>query len=77
MSNIFGTLVNKNTFLSHDKFQSNKEHAVVFFVEISPRITLRDTLRETIQDALMWSDIDEEISKLMIHEIKKKGGLST
>ena len=46
MSNIFDTLVNNNTFLSHDNFQSHKENAIGFFVNLSPRITLRDTLRE-------------------------------
>ena len=74
MSNIFETLVNNNTFLSHDKFQSHKEHAIGFFVNLSPRITLRDTLREKIQHTLMWIDLDDEISKPMIHNIEDKEG---
>ena len=77
MSNIFDTLVNNNAFLSHDKFQSHKEHAISFFVNLSPRITLRDTLREKNQDALMWIDLDDEISKPMIHNIEDKEGNPT
>ena len=45
MSNIFDTLVNNNAFLFYDKFQSHKEHAIGFFVNLIPRITQRDTLR--------------------------------
>lgn len=46
MSNIFDTLVNNNAFLSHNKFQSHKENAISFFVDLSLCIILRDTLRE-------------------------------
>ena len=64
--------MNNSTFLSHDKFQSHKKHAIEFFVDTNPRITLRDTLREKIQDALIWIDIDVETSQPMIHKIKDK-----
>ena len=77
MSNIFDTLVNNNAFLSHDKFQSHEKHAIGFFVNICPRIKLRDILCEKIQDALMWIDIDDEIIKPMIREIRDKEGLTT
>ena len=77
MSNIFDTLVNDNAFLSHKKFQSHKENAISFFVDLSLCIILRDTLREKIQDALMWIDLGDEISKPMIHEIKDKEGNPT
>ena len=72
MSNIFDTLVNNNAFLSHDKFHFHKKHVIGFFVHLSLRITLRDTLREEIQDALMWIDLDDEINKPMIHDIEDK-----
>ena len=72
---MFDALVNNSTFLSHDKFKSHKEHAIRFFVDISLRITLRYTLREKIQDALIWIDLDDKISQPMINEIKDKDGL--
>ena len=74
--NKFDTLVNNNFFLSHDKFRSHKEHTIGLFLDINPRITLRDTLCEIIQDALMLIDIDDKISKPMIHEVKDKDGLT-
>ena len=53
MTNIFSILVENGGFLKHQKFQSHKEHAIGFFVQISPKVTLRDKLRERIQDVLM------------------------
>ena len=52
-SNIFDSLVNNDSFLSHDKFQSHKECLIEFFVNISLLITFRYTIREKIQDTLM------------------------
>ena len=49
-----------NAFLRHEKFKSDKEHSLCFFVEIIPRVTLRETIRRRIQDQLMWIDLDDE-----------------
>ena len=42
MTNIFDTLVANEVYLSNNKFQSHKEHALGFFVNINPRVTLRN-----------------------------------
>ena len=77
MTNIFSTLVENGGFLKHQKFQSHKEHAIGFFVQINPRVTLRDKLRERIQDVLMWIDIEDEQSKDMLVDIKDNEGNPT
>ena len=77
MINILSTLVENGGFLKHQKFQSHKEHAIGFFVQISPQVTLGDTLRERIQDILMWIDIEDEQSKDMLVDIKDNEGNST
>ena len=70
MINILSTLVENGGFLKHQKFQSHKEHAIGFFVQINPKVTLRDKLCERIQDVLMWKDIQDEQSKDMLVDIK-------
>ena len=77
MTNISSTLVENGGFLKHQKIQSHKEHAIGFFVQISPQVTLRDKLRERIQDILMWIDIEDEQSKDMLVDIKDNEGNST
>ena len=77
MSNILDTLVTNSAFLTHTKFDSHKEHSISFFSQINPRITLRDTLRGTIQDLLMWIDLDDEESKPMLLDIKDSEGQPT
>ena len=39
-----------------------------------PHHTTRYTTRKKIQDALMWIDFDDKISKPMIHSIEDKEG---
>ena len=63
-----------STFLNHKKFNSHKEYSIRFFSQISPRITLCDTLRETLQELLMWIDLDDEESKPMIIDITNNKG---
>ena len=77
MTNILSTLVENGGFLKHQKFQSHKEHAIGFFVQISPKVTLRENLRERIQDVLMWIDIEDEQTKDMLVEIKDNEGNPT
>ena len=77
MINILSTLVENGGFLKHQKFQSHKEHAIGFFVQISPKVTLRDKLRERIQDVLMWIDIEDEQSKDMLVDSKDTEGNPT
>ena len=74
MTKIFVTLISNGAYLTHNKFQSHKEHAVGFFVNINPRVTLRDELRARLQEVLMWIDIEEKECQQMIHEVKDKEG---
>ena len=74
MSNIFDTLVKNNAFLSHKKFNSHKEHSIGFFLEVNPKITLRNEMRNRIQDQLMWIDLeDNETKKIMYPILDTKG----
>ena len=59
MTNIFDTLVANGAYLSHNKFQSHKEHEIGFIVNINLRVTLRDELRARLQDVLMWIDLED------------------
>ena len=68
VENIFDTLKKNNAFLRHDKFMSHKEYSLWFFVEVNPRVTLRETLRRRIHDKLMWINLDAEVSQYMIHQ---------
>ena len=40
MTNIFSILVENGDFLKHQKFQSHKKHAIGFFVQKRPKVTL-------------------------------------
>ena len=77
MTNIFDTLIANGAYLTHNKFQSHKEHAIGFFVNINPRVTLRDELRARLQEVLMWIDIEDKECQQMIHEVKDKDGNPT
>ena len=74
MTNIFSNIVENGGFLKHQKIQSHEEHAIMFFVQISPKVILRDKLREKIQDVLMWIDIEDEQTKDMLVDIKDNEG---
>ena len=65
---IFDTLKKNNALLHHEKFKSHKEHSLGVFVDINPRVTLRETLRRRIQYQLMWIDLDDDDCKDMIHQ---------
>ena len=60
LSNIFKTLVDNNAFFNNNKITHHREHAVDFFADINPKITLRDNLRQTVQDHLASMNIDDK-----------------
>ena len=72
MTNIFDTLIANGAYSTHNKFQSHKEHAIGFFININPRVTLRDELRARLQEVLMWIYIEDKECQQMIHEVKDK-----
>ena len=56
--------------LSHKKFKSHRKHSIDFFVNINPKISLRDSLRTRIQDQLTWIVLDDDESKDMTYTDK-------
>ena len=58
-------------------FILTKKIAIRFFVNINPRLTLRDKIRERLQDVLIWIDIENDESKLMLIDIKDIDGIPT
>ena len=60
-----------------NKFGTHKEHSIGFFTNINPKVTLRDNLRTTIQDLLMFIDLNDEESAPMIHQVKDSSGKET
>ena len=66
VSNIFKTLVDNNAFLNLNKYSYHREHSIGFFANISPKITLRENLRKSIQDHLMWMDIDDKENESLV-----------
>ena len=77
LSSIFDTLVKNNAYLSLNKFGTHKEHSIGFFTNINPKVTLRDNFCNTIQDELMWIDLNDEESAPMIHQVKDSSGKET
>ena len=77
MSNIFDTLVKNNAFLSHKKIDSHKEHSIGFFLEVNPKITLRNEMRNRFQDQLMWIDLEDNETKKIIYPILDSKGKPT
>ena len=77
MSNIFDTLVKNNAFLSHKKLNSHKEHSIGFFLEVNPKITLRNEMRNRIQDQLMWIDLEDNEAKKIMHPVLDTKGKHT
>lgn len=77
MLNIFDTLVKDNAFLSHKKFNSYKERSIGFFLEVNPKVTLRNETRNRIQDKLMWIDLEDNETKKIMHPILDTTGKPT
>ena len=72
MTNIFDTLIANGAYLFHIKFQSHKEHAIGFFVNINHRVTLRDELRDRLQEVLILIDLEDKECQQMIHVVNDK-----
>ena len=60
MSNILDTLVKNNAFLSHKQFNYHKKHFIGFFMNVNPKIILRNEMRKKIQEQLMWIDLEDK-----------------
>ena len=74
VSNIFKTLVDNNAFLNLNKYSYHREHSIGFFANINLKITLRENLRKSIQDHLMWMDIDDKETKSLVKKVLEKDG---
>ena len=64
----------KKLFKTNVKFQSHKEHAISFFVNTNPRVTLRDNIYEKLQEVLMWIDIEDKVYEEMLVGVNNKDG---
>ena len=72
ITNIFDILIANGAYFTHNKFQSHKEHAVRFFVNIYPQVTVRDELCSRLQEVLIWIDLEDKECQQMIHDDKDK-----
>ena len=77
LSNIVDTLVSNNAYLNLNKFCTHKEQSIGLFTHINPKVTLRDSFKNEIQNELMWIDLDDEKSAPLIHQIKDNKGKPT
>ena len=56
-----------------NKYSYHREHSIGFFVNINPKITLRKNLCKSIQDHLMWMDIDDKENESLVKKVLVKG----
>ena len=72
--NIFKTLVDNNAFLNLNKYSYHREHSIGFFANVNPKITLRENLRKSIQDHLIWMDIDDKENESLVKKVLERDG---
>ena len=55
-------------YLKMEKYNSQKEASIGFFLGINPKLTLRKTLKQRIDEICLWLDLDDEVTKQLIKE---------
>ena len=55
-------------FLKMEKYNSQKETSIGFFLGINPKLTLRNALKKKIDEICLWLDLDDEDTKKLIKE---------
>ena len=73
VSNIFKTLVDNNEFIYLNKYSYHRKHSIGFFANISSTFTIRENLRKSIQDQLIWIDIDDKENESLVKKGDRKG----
>ena len=51
-----------------EKYNSQKEAIIGFFLGINPKLTLRKALKQRIDESYLWLDLDDEDPKQLIKE---------
>ena len=69
VSNIFKTLVDNNAFINLNKYSYHREHSIGFFANITQKNALRENLCKSIQDYLMWIDIDDKENESLVKKV--------
>ena len=62
---IFDTLHDNLVFIKLNKFQSQIEANIGFFLEINPKLTLRKVLKKKIDEICTWLDLDNDDMKAL------------
>ena len=65
---IIKTLRENLAYLKMEKYNSQKEAIIGFFLGINPKLTLRKALKQRIDKSYLWLDLDDEDSKQLIKE---------
>ena len=49
-----------------DKYNSQKEASIGFFLGVNPKLTLRKALKQNIDEICLWLDLDDEDIKKIV-----------
>ena len=60
---IIETLRENFAYLKMEKYNSQKEASIGFFLGINPKLTLRKALKQRIDEICLWLDLDDEDTK--------------
>ena len=69
---IIETLRANLAFLKMEKYNSQKEASIGFFLGVNPKLTLRKALKQKIDEICLWLDLDDEDTKTLIRETTKE-----
>ena len=65
---IIETLRENLAYIKMEKYNSQKEASIGFFLGINPKLTLRTVLKQRIDEICLWLDLDDEDTKQLIKE---------
>ena len=53
-----------------EKYNSQKEASIWFFLGVNPKLTLRKALKQKIDEIYLWFDLDDEDTKKLMRDTK-------
>ena len=65
---IIETLCANLAFLKMEKYNSQKEASIGFFLGINPKLTLRKGLKQRIDEICLWLDLDDDDTNHLLKE---------
>ena len=65
---IIETLRANLAFLKMEKYNSQQEASIGFFLGVNPKLTLRNALKQKIDDICLWLDLDDEDTKKLMRD---------